>query len=97
MLKPEERKAAGKPEKATVTLEAKNTGGDVVIVIKDDGRGLNKEAIVKKAIEKGITTKRLEEISDKEAYNFIMAPGFSTKRSCYRILWSWSRDGCSSY
>ena len=63
---PEERKAAGKPEKATVTLEAKNTGGDVVIVIKDDGRGLNKEAIVKKAIEKGITTKRLEEISDKK-------------------------------
>ena len=78
---PEERKAAGKPEKATVTLEAKNTGGDVVIVIKDDGRGLNKEAIVKKAIEKGITTKRLEEISDKEAYNFIMAPGFSTKEA----------------
>ena len=78
---PEERKASGKPEKATVTLEAKNTGGDVVIVIKDDGRGLNKEAIVKKAIEKGITTKRLEEISDKEAYNFIMAPGFSTKEA----------------
>ena len=78
---PEERKAAGKPEKATVTLEAKNTGGDVVIVIKDDGRGLNKEAIVKKAIEKGITTKKLEDISDKEAYNFIMAPGFSTKEA----------------
>lgn len=78
---PDERKAKGKPEKATVTLEAKNTGGDVVIVIKDDGRGLNKEAIVNKAIEKGITNKKLEEISDKEAYNFIMAPGFSTKEA----------------
>ncbi|WP_042276395.1 chemotaxis protein CheA [[Clostridium] dakarense] len=76
---PEERKNTTKPEKATVTLEAKNTGGDVVIIIKDDGRGLDKEAIVKKAIEKGITSKSIEEISDKEAYNFILAPGFSTK------------------
>ncbi|HSQ88027.1 chemotaxis protein CheA [Romboutsia sp.] len=78
---PEERKETSKPEKATITLEAKNTGGDVVIVIKDDGRGLNKEAIVKKAIEKGITSKSIEEISDKEAYNFILAPGFSTKEA----------------
>ena len=77
----EERKLTYKPEKATVTLEAKNTGGDVVIVIKDDGRGLNKEAIVKKAIEKGITNKSIDEISDKEAYNFILAPGFSTKEA----------------
>ena len=76
---PEERKNTTKPEKATVTLEAKNTGGDVVIIIKDDGRGLDKETIVKKAIEKGITSKSIEEISDKEAYNFILAPGFSTK------------------
>ena len=78
---PEERNKKGKPEKATVTLEAKNTGGDVVIVIKDDGRGLNKDAIVKKAIEKGITNKKQEDISDKEAYNFILSPGFSTKES----------------
>lgn len=78
---PEERQKTSKPEKATIVLEAKNTGGDVVIVIKDDGRGLNKEAIVKKAIEKGITSKSFEEISDKEAYNFILAPGFSTKEA----------------
>lgn len=78
---PEERKLTDKPERATVTLEAKNTGGDVVIVIKDDGRGLNKEAIVKKAIEKGITNKSIDEITDKEAYNFILAPGFSTKEA----------------
>ncbi|MGL6107881.1 chemotaxis protein CheW [Romboutsia sp.] len=75
---PEERKQTSKSEKASIILEAKNTGGDVVIIIKDDGRGLNKESIVKKAIEKGITTKSVEEISDKEAYNFILAPGFST-------------------
>ncbi|WP_434798881.1 chemotaxis protein CheW [Terrisporobacter vanillatitrophus] len=78
---PEERKNTTKPEKATVTLEAKNTGGDILIIIKDDGRGLNKEAIVKKAIEKGITSKSINEISDKEAYNFILAPGFSTKEA----------------
>ena len=78
---PEERQQTSKPEKATILLEAKNTGGDVVIIIKDDGRGLNKEAIVKKAIEKGITSKNIDEISDKEAYNFILAPGFSTKEA----------------
>lgn len=78
---PNERLEKGKSEKARVTLEAKNTGGDVVIVIKDDGRGLNREAIINKAIEKGITNKRPEDISDKEAYNFILAPGFSTKES----------------
>ncbi len=78
---PDERLEKGKSEKATVTLEAKNTGGDVVIVIKDDGRGLNREAIINKAIEKGITNKRPEDISDKEAYNFILAPGFSTKEA----------------
>lgn len=75
---PDDRRESSKPEKATITLEAKNTGGDVVIIIKDDGKGLDKEVIVKKAIEKGITSKSIEEISDKEAYNFILAPGFST-------------------
>ncbi|CEH33335.1 chemotaxis protein CheA [Romboutsia lituseburensis] len=78
---PEDRIAKSKPEKGTITLEAKNTGGDVVIVIKDDGKGLNKEVLAKKAIEKGITNKSLDEISDKEAYNFILAPGFSTKEA----------------
>ena len=78
---PEERAKTDKPAKAKVVLEAKNTGGDIVIIIKDDGRGLNKEAIVKKAIERGVTTKSIDEISDKEAYNFILAPGFSTKEA----------------
>jgi len=78
---PEERKNTTKPEKATLTLEAKNTGGDILIIIKDDGRGLNKETIVNKAIEKGVTSKSINEISDKEAYNFILAPGFSTKEA----------------
>ena len=78
---PEERNNTTKPERGVITLEAKNIGGDILIIIKDDGKGLNKEAIVKKAIEKGITSKNIDEISDKEAYNFILASGFSTKEA----------------
>ncbi len=77
----EERALTDKSPRAQVTLEAKNTGGDIVIIIKDDGRGLNKQALVSKAIERGVTTKSIDEISDKEAYNFILAPGFSTKEA----------------
>ncbi len=75
----EERLAKGKPAQGKIVLEARNTGGDVIIVVSDDGRGLNREKIVKKAIEKGLTTKTDAELTDKEAYAFIMYPGFSTK------------------
>ncbi len=76
---PDVRRAAGKSPKGTITLEAKNSGSDVLISILDDGAGLNKEKIVKKAIEKGLTYKSEAEISDKEAFSFILLPGFSTK------------------
>ena len=75
---PSERAAAGKRAKGTVTLEARNTGGDVTITVSDDGRGLDRNAIVRKALERGLSTKSPEEISDKEAYSFIFMPGFST-------------------
>ena len=75
---PEQRTAAGKRVKGNITLEARNTGGDVTITISDDGRGLNREVIVRKAIERGLTGKSPEEISDKEAYSYIFMPGFST-------------------
>lgn len=74
----EERIAKGKSPVGTITLTARNTGGDIIVTVSDDGRGLNKQAIVKKAIEKGLTTKTEAEISDKEAYSFILTPGFST-------------------
>ena len=74
-----ERRAAGKPEEGTIVLEARNSGGDVIVRVTDDGRGLNRSKIIKKAIEKGLTTKQESEISDKEAYGFILLPGFSTK------------------
>lgn len=75
---PEERKRLGKPEKGIVTLEAKNTGGDVLIIIKDDGKGLDKEKIMDRAKNNGLLKKDESEYTDKEIHQFIMLPGFST-------------------
>jgi two-component system chemotaxis sensor kinase CheA len=74
----DERKASGKPEEGTVTLEAKNSGGDVLIIIKDDGAGLDREKILKKAKANGLLKKPETEYSDKEVQQFIFLPGFST-------------------
>jgi len=76
---PEERTAKNKPEEGTVTLEAKNAGNDVLVIVKDDGRGLNKEEILKKARENGLLYKAEAEMSEREIYNMIFLPGFSTK------------------
>ncbi len=76
---PEARKAAGKPEQGTVTLSARNEGGEVIIEIRDDGGGMDRDKILHKAQEKGLLTKPAAEYTDREAYNFIFAPGFSTK------------------
>ncbi len=75
----EEREKSGKKERSRITLEAKNSGGDVIVKVSDNGRGLNREKIIQKAIEKGLTTKAESEISDKEAFGFVLLPGFSTK------------------
>lgn len=75
----EERVRRGKPAEGTIVLEARNSGGDVIVRVTDDGRGLNRANIIKKAIEKGLTTKQENEITDKEAFGFILLPGFSTK------------------
>ena len=75
---PEERIAAGKPEVGKVTLAAKNTGGEIFITISDDGKGLDTEKIMNKARENGILTKPESAYSDKEIFNLILLPGFST-------------------
>lgn len=75
---PEERKAMGKPEKGTVLLEAKNSGGDVIIIVKDDGQGLDKEKILNKAKENGLLKKPESEYTDREIHQFIFHPGLST-------------------
>ena len=77
---PETRKKLGKPAGGRIFLEARNEGGDVWITVRDDGGGLNREAILKKARENGLVTKDEKEFSDAEVWKFILAPGFSTKK-----------------
>lgn len=77
---PEERVAAGKEEKGKITLLAKNEGGKVWISVSDNGKGLNREKILKKAKENGLLgNKNPAQLSDKEVYQFITYAGFSTK------------------
>lgn len=76
----EDRLASGKNPKGKITLEAKNEGGKVYIIVKDDGKGLNKEKLFQKAQKSGITGKRkISDYTDKEIYQFITHAGFSTK------------------
>ena len=74
---PEIRIAAGKPETGTVTLEAYHRGGNIVIEVRDDGRGLDKEKLRAKAIEKGLIDADAI-LTDKQTYELIFMPGFST-------------------
>ena len=74
----EERKAKGKPPVGKLVLEAKNAGGDVWVIVRDDGRGLKKERILKKAQKNGLIYKPEDELTDSEIYSFIFMPGFST-------------------
>lgn len=75
----EERREKNKVETGRIILEAKHAGSDVLIEIKDDGRGLNREKIIAKAKANGLLTKPEQELSDKEVYSFTLLPGFSTK------------------
>lgn len=75
---PADREAAGKDPRGVVTLEANSTSGDVIVRVSDNGRGMDRDKIIQKAYEKGLTTKPENEISDKEAYGFTLMPGFST-------------------
>lgn len=75
----EERLKAGKSEKGHIHIRAYHEGGQVVIDISDDGKGLRKDAIVKKALEKGlISAEKENKLSEKEIFNLIFSPGFST-------------------
>ena len=75
----EERLAAGKPAKSVVRLEARQEGDHIVLMIADDGRGMNPERIRAKAIEKGIVKEEeANTLDDKQSLNLIFLPGFST-------------------
>lgn len=73
---PADRVARGKPEQGTITLVASHQGGSIVIEVRDDGRGLNREKLIKKAREKGIDAP--DTMTDAEVWGLIFAPGFST-------------------
>ena len=75
---PDERRTAGKQKSGQVILEASNDGSNVLVTVRDDGKGLNKEKILKKARENGLLSKSENEMTDKEIYNLIFLPGFST-------------------
>jgi two-component system chemotaxis sensor kinase CheA len=74
-----ERVAAGKPEVGTLEISARHSGGSVVIQVRDDGRGINPDAIARKAVERGlIDATAAAEITMKAAVELLFAPGFST-------------------
>lgn len=75
---PDERLAAGKDETGTVKLTARHEEGEVWVTIEDDGRGLNKEKILEKAISKGLIEGDGSDLTDRQIHNMIFAPGFST-------------------
>ncbi len=76
---PEERKRIGKPEKGTLSIAASQEGNFVVISVTDDGRGLDRDAIVKKASGLGlIPPEKISSLTEEQIYQLIFAPGFST-------------------
>lgn len=72
----EERVAAGKSDIGKIMLEAKHSAGEVWIVVKDNGRGLNRDKILRKAIDRGLT--RDENLKDEDVWKLIFEPGLST-------------------
>ncbi|MBN2308076.1 MAG: Hpt domain-containing protein [Candidatus Hydrogenedentes bacterium] len=76
---PSERTRAGKPETGRVELRAFHKGGSIYIEIEDDGRGLDRQAILAKAVERGIV-RDPDSLTDREVWNLIFEPGFSTAK-----------------
>ena len=76
----EDRRVAGKPEKSQVRLEARQEGDHIVLVVSDDGRGMNPERLRAKALEKGIITdEEANTMDERQSFQLVMLPGFSTK------------------
>lgn len=77
---PEQREAVGKPRAGKVVLAAAQEGDHILLTISDDGAGMNPEGLRRKAVEKGVMDKdAAARLDDKDCYNLIFAPGFSTK------------------
>ena len=83
---PDERRKAGKPEKGIIVVHAEREGNHIVVSVEDDGKGMDPEALKKKAIERGLVTEAAAaEMSDHEARNLIFIPGFSTAHAVTNI------------
>lgn len=80
----EERLAAGKPEEGTIHLSAEQKGARIIVRVRDDGRGINRERVRAKAIERGIISADAA-LSDEEIDGLICAPGFSTAETISNI------------
>ncbi|MBE2215510.1 MAG: chemotaxis protein CheA [Opitutaceae bacterium] len=74
---PAERVAAGKSDTGHIRLSAYHQGGNIVVELKDDGRGINPEKVFKKAVEKGLVNPN-QRLTDEEIFKLIFLPGFST-------------------
>ncbi|MGK5090684.1 chemotaxis protein CheA [Deltaproteobacteria bacterium TL4] len=74
---PEERRAAGKNPEGQILLEARHSGNEVWIIVKDDGKGLNREKILEKALSRGLITPE-QQLVDEDIWKLIFEPGFST-------------------
>ena len=82
----EERAASGKPEKGTLRVKAVQENGRILVVVEDDGRGMNAEKIKTAAVEKKIITpEQAETLDEKAAFNLIFESGFSTKKAANQI------------
>ena len=76
---PEVRASAGKPRHGTIRLEARQEGDQIIIMVADDGAGIEPDRVLRKAIEKGlVTADRARQLSNREIMDFIFLPGFST-------------------
>ena len=81
---PEARAAAGKPQKGSITLDATHSGGNILITIIDDGKGIDVARVKAKALEKGLLAPS-DTPSDKDILNLIFAPGFSTAQTVTNV------------
>lgn len=78
---PDDREMKGKNKTGVITLEARHVGSEVIIILKDDGKGLDRSKILSRARENKLLIKPEEDMSDKEVFGLIFLPGFSTKEA----------------
>ncbi|AAU93087.1 chemotaxis protein [Methylococcus capsulatus str. Bath] len=83
---PEERRAAGKPERGSLRLEARHHAGLLLITVSDDGRGVDRERLRRKIVERNLTTAALAmQMTDTELFDFLFLPGLSTRDVTSRV------------